>query len=167
MYDHNRNPISDWDIAFNNFMSIMTILFLIVLVIGLVIYLLRSISWMRVMRQLDYKYAWMAWLPIFRSWALADVASDGFTLDFFGARVPKLLFQLSGLYWMIICIPIIGVTLFVPLNIIMMGTVYANVYAKREGKLVNSTLGLGIISGLLPIVAIIKFLMYNKKFWTS
>lgn len=47
------------------------------------------------------------------------------------------------------------------LNIIFLGSTYAKMYARFEGKTEKDTQALGCVSGFLPIIAVVKFFMYK------
>lgn len=141
-------------------MSLGVIAFLFLMLIG--VYVLWSIACAKALIYAGYSNTWMAWIPIAREWALADAASAGSeTLDMFGAQVPKILFELSGLLFLIVIVPFIGAILFLPGTIILRGTIYSNLYATCEDVDISQTRVLGYLSGAFPIIALIKFFMYK------
>ena len=47
------------------------------------------------------------------------------------------------------------------LNVVFLGCSYAKMYAKLEGKQESETQAIGCVSGLIPIIAVVKFLSYK------
>lgn len=153
-------------------MAFATILFglgigaiLLVLVIAVAVYVLNSISHMKALKALGYDKAWLAWIPYGVYFACADVVTDGEEpvrlFDKF--EVPAIVFRL---WWLVpvafLVIPLNGTLESVinfALNVVFLGCSYAKMYARLEGKQENETQVIGCVSGVFPIVAIVKFLM--------
>lgn len=138
---------------------------LLVIVIAVAVYVLNSISHMKALKALGYSKAWLAWIPYGVYYACADVVTEGEEpvrlFDKF--NVPAIVFRL---WWIVpvafLFIPLnetlVSIINFV-LNVVFLGCSYAKMFARLEGKQENETQVIGCVSGIFPIVAIIKFLM--------
>ena len=138
---------------------------ILVVVIAVAAYVLNSISHMKALKALGYDKAWLAWIPYGVYFACADVVTNGEEpvrlFDKF--EVPAIVFR----HWWIVPVAF----LFIPLNetlvnvinfvlnLVFLGCSYAKMYARLEGKQENETQVIGCVSGVFPIVAIVKFLM--------
>lgn len=141
-------------------------LFLVIFVFAILVgfYLLSSAAIFKVLHIYDYSNAWMAWIPFLNFYALADAASEGHqTMQLFGHMVPLALFE----FWWVIAfilnyVPFIGWMLSFAVQIIFLGTVFSFIYARVEHKPIHTMTALGFISGIVPLIAYIKFLAYPK-----
>ncbi|MGN0485330.1 MAG: hypothetical protein ACI4HI_17455 [Lachnospiraceae bacterium] len=139
---------------------------IVAIVIGLIFmliaYVLMGISHMKALSRLGYERPWMAWIPFGCYYACADVASEKKeTVTLFGSiQIPAVIYK----WWWVAVI----VMLFLPIGklatalsliarIVFLGDAYANMYARLENRPTQDTLGVGIVSGFIPLVAIIKF----------
>lgn len=139
---------------------------LFVLVLMGILCVLYGISHSKALKALGYARPWLVWIPFANYWAFAEVALDGEeNIIFFDSlSVPAMLFKL---WWLIMygvsIVPGVGAVLSTAMRVICLGTCYAKVYARLDGKTEAETQALGYVSGFLPIIAIFKFLMggYN------
>ena len=44
-------------------------------------------------------------------------------------------------------------------RVILLGTAYSDLYSRLEGKMEQDTQAIGLLSGFLPIIAMVKFFM--------
>ena len=119
---------------------------LLCLVVMVACYVLYAVSHMKALKALGYKNAWLAWIPYGVFYACADAAAEGEgeKVKLFGSlELPAMVFKL----WWILPLAL----LFIP----------AKMYAKLEGKQESETQAIGCVSGLIPIIAVVKFLSYK------
>ena len=137
------------------------IIIFVILFMG-VFYVIYGISHSKALKALGYDKPWMAWIPLANCWALAEVALDGEEeMKFFDSiSVPAMAFKL---WWLIAyavsIVPGVGAILNLAMRVICLGTCYIKVYARLDGKSEAETQVLGYVSGFLPIIAAVKFLM--------
>ena len=129
---------------------------LLCLVVVVACYVLYAVSHMKALKALGYKNAWLAWIPYGVFYACADAAAEGE-----GEKVFKL-------WWILpvalLFIPVNGTVenvITIVLNVVFLGCSYAKMYAKLEGKQESETQAIGCVSGLIPIIAVVKFLSYK------
>lgn len=139
------------------------------LVIGLVVYVLSSLAHMKALKALGYSKAWMAWIPFVRLYAFADVAADNQeSVHMFGSiSVPAVLYKFWWVVWIVLpFVPIIGSLASTVVLVVFLGNCYVKMYARLEGTTEQDQQVIGYLSGLLPIIAIVKFLAgkYNTKY---
>lgn len=139
------------------------------LVIGLVVYVLSSLAHMKALKALGYSKAWMAWIPFVRLYAFADVAADNQeSVHMFGTvSVPAVLYKFWWVVWIVLpFVPIIGSLASTVVLVVFLGNCYVKMYARLEGTTEQDQQVIGYLSGLLPIIAIVKFLAgkYNTKY---
>lgn len=139
------------------------------LVIGLVVYVLSSLAHMKALKALGYSKAWMAWIPFVRLYAFADVAADNQeSVHMFGSvSVPAVLYKFWWVVWIVLpFVPIIGSLASTVELVVFLGNCYVKMYARLEGTTEQDQQVIGYLSGLLPIIAIVKFLAgkYNTKY---
>ena len=131
-----------------------------IVIFGLLIviawYVLCSYSHMKALNALGYDKSWLAWIPFGVYYACAEaVAGQDEKVKMFDSwEVPVafLLLPFSAALESIINLA---------LNIIFLGSTYAKMYARFEGKTEKDTQALGCVSGFLPIIAVVKFFMYK------
>lgn len=135
------------------------------LVIVVAVYVVNAIAHMKALKALGYDKAWLAWIPYGIYFGLADSVTDGQDkVKLFNSfEVPAMIFRL----WWIVPLAL----LFIPLNdtlvniinlalnIVFLGCTYAKMYARLENKQESDTQVLGCVSGVFPIIAIVKFLI--------
>ena len=126
---------------------------LLCLVVMVACYVLYAVSHMKALKALGYKNAWLAWIPYGVFYACADAAAEG---------------EGEKLWWILplalLFIPVNGTVenvITIVLNVVFLGCSYAKMYAKLEGKQESETQAIGCVSGLIPIIAVVKFLSYK------
>lgn len=134
-------------------------------VIGVAVYVLFSISHMKALKALGYKNAWLAWIPYGVWFACADSVTQGEenVKLFDSIEIPAIIFKL----WWVIPLafaflpvnPRVENIINLAMNVIFLGCTYAKMYARIEGRAEKDEQVLGCVSGFLPIIAVIKFLM--------
>lgn len=134
-------------------------------VIGVAAYVLFSISHMKALKALGYKNAWLAWIPYGVWFACADsvTQSEENVKLFDSIEIPAIIFKL----WWVIPLafaflpvnPRVENIINLAMNVIFLGCTYAKMYARIEGRAEKDEQVLGCVSGFLPIIAVIKFLM--------
>ena len=135
---------------------------LFVLVLMGIVCVLYGISHAKALKALGYDRPWMVWIPFANFWALAEVALDGEeNIVFFDSfSVPATLFKL---WWLIVygvsMVPVVGAILNIAIRVICLGTCYAKMYARLDGKTEAETQALGYVSGFFPVIAVFKFLL--------
>lgn len=98
------------------------------------------------------------------SYALADVTRDeNGNARIFDKEIPGMLFNFWWVItWAVGFVPFIGAAVSFVLNGICAGTCYEYIYAKIENKTRQETRAVGILSGFISIIALIKFTIYKK-----
>ncbi len=138
---------------------------IVILAILVALYVLSSIAIMRVLKILGYANAWMAWIPFLNYFALANVTADADGKNkIFGAELPNIVFS----FWWVLQIifnriPNVGGLLATILQVICLGTCFINIYSRIENKDEKDVQAIAYVSGLIPIIAIVKFLCYDKN----
>ena len=134
-------------------------------IICIAVYVLMGISHMKVLNALGYDKAWMVWIPVIGIYyACADAAAQRKeSVTLFGRiKIPAVVFKF---WWVILLLefvnPIAKLAKFLVLvgRVVLLGSAYASLYARLEGKMDQDTQAIGLISGLVPIVAMVKFFM--------
>ena len=140
----------------------------IVAIVGIIIiacYIIFSMSHMKALKAMGYDKAWLAWIPYGVWYACADaVAGDEEQVRLFDSfEVPALVFKL----WWIVPLVLNFVSfsgslenmINFALNLVFLGSTYAKMYAVLDRKSEKETQTIGAVSGIVPIVAVVKFLM--------
>ena len=143
----------------------------IIAIVGIVViacYVIFSVSHMKALKAMGYDKAWLAWIPYGVFYACADAAAEGEgeKVKLFGSlELPAMVFKL---WWILplalLFIPVNGTVenvITIVLNVVFLGCSYAKMYAKLEGKQKSETQAIGCVSGLIPIIAVVKFLSYK------
>ena len=143
----------------------------IIAIVGIVViacYVIFSVSHMKALKAMGYDKAWLAWIPYGVFYACADAAAEGEgeKVKLFGSlELPAMVFKL---WWILpvalLFIPVNGTVenvITIILNVVFLGCSYAKMYAKLEGKQESETQAIGCVSGLIPIIAVVKFLSYK------
>ncbi len=137
----------------------------VLLAVIVVVYVLSALAIMRVLTILGYANPWMAWIPFLNYFALANVTAnaEGNT-KVLGFDVPNMVFNFWWVLQLIFNrIPNVGGLLATILQVICLGTCCINVYSRIENKPEKDVQVIGYVSGLIPIIAIVKFLTYDKN----
>lgn len=133
-------------------------------VFGIGLYVLHAVAHMKALKALGYPNPWMAWIPYASNYAYADCVVGNEEkiriLDSF--EVPAMVLKL----WWVVLVAF----LFLPLNptlermgriamnIIFLGSTYTKMYARLDGRTEQEEQPLGIVSGFIPLIAVVKFL---------
>ena len=140
----------------------------IIAIVGIIViacYIIFSMSHMKALQAMGYDKAWLAWIPYGVWYACADaVAGDEEQVRLFDSfAVPVLVFKL----WWIVPLILNFVSfngslenmINFALNLVFLGSTYAKMYAVLDHKTEKETQTIGAVSGIVPIVAVVKFLM--------
>lgn len=138
------------------------------LIIAIAIYVVSSLAYMKAMKMSGYAYPVAAWVPFWRDYAIADTACAGQDpVSLFGLSCPALLLKL---YWLITLAlsfvlngSSVGNILVYIVNALFLAQIFTTLFARFEGKEEADCRVIGIVSGLLPIVAWVKFLMHKPQ----
>lgn len=141
------------------------ILLVVLLAVGIVFYVLRSIGCMRVLKALGWQAPWMAWIPVLSHIALglAINTDDNKSMKLFGLDIPTVVYAFWIVIYMIATrIPSVGGLIGLIVMIALSGRIYQNIYSRIEGKPESETMIIGFLSGWLGIIPMIKFLCYKS-----
>jgi hypothetical protein len=120
-----------------------------------------SLGIMKALKQLGYANAWMAWIPLANYYALADVAANKEeNINLIGTlTIPVMLYKL---WWLVMLVasfvPIIGSIVAIAIQVICLGHIFTRLFARIDHTQEQQQQTLAYISGLIPLVAAIKFL---------
>lgn len=136
------------------------VIVIVILGIFLAAYVIGAVAYQRGLRLCGYSKPWMAWIPFARQYALADAVgdADGNT-TVLGFQIPSMVFN----FWWVLqiaanWIPSVGTVISLVIGVICMGSCFGKMYSAIEGKAEEDTVAIGYVSGIFPIVAIVKFL---------
>lgn len=133
--------------------------------LGLVYYVVSSYAHMKALRRLGYDKAWLAWIPYGVWYACADAVTDSESpVQLFGKYEISVsifkLWWLASLAMMLLQRDGSMATLInLALQFVFLGHTYAKMFAALEGRTEEEMRAVGCISGVLPIVAVVKFLI--------
>lgn len=134
--------------------------------ICIALYLLSALGIKRVLEIYGYPKTWMAWIPLVQIWALADAAAEGeenWDIPLVNVKCPTIVFKLSWLIVLVLgYIPSIGGVLSIIAAVVLYGGIFQHVYSRVENRSMGQVATLAYISGIIQIIAWIKFLMYPK-----
>ena len=146
------------------------IFLLLFVVIAIAMYIWMGITYSKILKCMDYKNPWMAWIPLLNTYAFMDVTADesGKTkLLEMNIEVPNALYKF---YWVI---PIVLsfvlranslVTLLIIIcNMAFLGTAFTKIYAAHDNTTLKDKTILGAISGWIAIIPLIIFTGYKKE----
>lgn len=143
-------------------LSVLTITF----IVGIIAYAIESMAHMKALKYLGYDKPWIAWIPLANYYGFADAVSYGQeNVMMFGRfQIPAWLFKFWWVAKIVIaaCNPnhhLLQTILSTALNIIFLGSIYAKMYAVLENRTERDTQIIGRISGFMPLIAVIKFLI--------
>lgn len=149
--------------------AVLGVYIVVVVVIAIAYYVVSSLAHMKALKALNYERPWMAWIPLANYYAYADVtANRQESVPIFLGRlnVPAMLYKFWWAIMIVVSfIPEIGSLLVWVLQTIFLGSCYIKMYAALEHDTEQSQQVVGYISGLIPVVAVVKFLAgkYDKK----
>jgi hypothetical protein len=130
--------------------------------IAIAVYVVCSLGYMKALKRLGYKNAWLAWIPLVCNYALADAVAPGQeNVNIIGTlSIPAILFKL---WWVVAFvlgyIPTVGTILNIIVQVICLGYTFIKMFAIIDNTSEDQQKVLGYISGFFPIVAAIKFLV--------
>lgn len=135
--------------------------------IGIAYYIWQSLEFYWLFKMCSYSNAWMAWIPILRYYALAEVTGDasGQTrLYLINQDISTDLFR----FWPILTLVVsringVGGILELLLTILCLGSCFTTVYSKFENRHPDEMKVLGYLSGWLPIIGVIKLTQYKHR----
>jgi hypothetical protein len=130
--------------------------------IVIAVYVVCSLGYMKALKRLGYKNAWLAWIPIVCNYALADAVAPGQeNVNIIGTlSIPAMLFKLWWLVAFVLgCIPTVGTLLNIVVQVICLGYTFIKMFAIIDNTSEDQQKVIGYISGFFPIVAAIKFLV--------
>ncbi|MBQ9863247.1 MAG: hypothetical protein IJM28_04990 [Lachnospiraceae bacterium] len=153
------------------FGGVALIVGVIVIAIGLAFYVWCSFITYRTLQSMNYDKAWMAWIPMVKNYALADVTKDeGENTRVLGAfEVPNWLYQWAWVIPLVLNIPGVKLPGFlewavsVAFAVIFLGTCYAKIFAWHDGVSEDDKRGIGIASGIFEIIAVIIMTGWKKE----
>lgn len=136
-------------------------------VFALAWYVWQSLELYWLYQMCNYRNAWMAWIPILRYYALAEVTGDaaGMTrLYLIGQDISTDLFR----FWPILTLVVsrisnIGGILETLLTILCLGSSFTTLYSKFENRSPDEVKALGYLSGWIPLIGIIKLTQYKHR----
>lgn len=134
------------------------------ILVGILYYVAFSWSHMKALKALGYDKAWLAWIPFGVLFACSDaVTGDADQVRMFnsfessGSRIQVLVDCSAGTVG-IVTVRTACYFDQLALNITFYGCTYAKMYALLERKAEEETQVIGCVSGVIPLVAIVKFL---------
>lgn len=139
------------------------LLFLFVILVAC--YVLCSFSHMKALKALGYDKPWLAWIPYGVWFACADSVSIGEdSVKLFGnVSVSAMIFKIWWIVPLVLAFLPINGSVYNVINVLLrvafLGCAYTKMYARLEYKAESDTQAVGYVSGLFPIVAVVKFLM--------
>ena len=138
--------------------------FVFLAIFGIAVYVLYGMSHMKALKAMGYDKAWAAWVPFFNTYALADcIPETKEKVEIFGISIPGTVFKFWWLIGIVATwIPVVGSILSLVINFLGAGYCYTSIYSNLEGKSKDEVKVVGHISGLINIVAIVKFFTYKK-----
>lgn len=146
-------------------MGIAAVSILLSLIISIAFYVFQSAAHMKALQRLGYHSAWLAWIPYVQYYACADAVCDKQEQVFLFNKLSAPAWLLK--FWWVLTFAVnwLSVNAFIvtvlklALQVFFLGAVYTKMYARLEYKAEEDTQVIGCISGLLPIIASIKFIM--------
>ena len=137
----------------------------VLMAVVVVVYVLNALGTMYVLRSLGYRNVWFAWVPFLGYVGLAMVCadSDG-KVDMFGQKIPAVVLGLWFLASYVLgLVPGVGGILSLAVQVLCLGRIYQIVYAKMESAPEKDMQVLGYVSGLIPVIPMVKFLIYRSQ----
>ena len=135
--------------------------------IWLALYIWQSLEFYWLFRMCGYPNAWMAWIPVLRYYALAEVTGDGMgqtRLYLINQSISTDVFR----FWPIVALVVssfrnVGGILELLITILCLGSCFTTVYSKFENRDPNEVKVLGYLSGWIPLIGIIKLTQYRRR----
>lgn len=142
----------------------------VIMCIGLIwlgFYIWASMEFFWLFQMCGYHNAWMAWIPILRYYALAEVTGDGMgqnRLYLIGTDIATDLFRFWPILTLIISrIDHVGGILELLLTILCLGSCFTTVYSKFEKRNPGEVNVIGYLSGWIPLIGVIKLTQYRHR----
>ena len=136
-------------------------------ILGIAYYIWQSLEFYWLFKMCSYNNAWMAWIPILRYYALAEVTGDGMgqtRLYLINTDISTDIFR----FWPILTLVVsringVGGILELLLTILCLGTSFTTVYSKFENRSSDEVKVLGYLSGWIPLIGVIKLTQYKHR----
>ncbi len=136
-------------------------------ILGIAYYIWQSLEFYWLFKMCSYNNAWMAWIPILRYYALAEVTGDGMgqtRLYLINTDISTDIFR----FWPILTLVVsringVGGILELLLTILCLGTSFTTVYSKFESRSPDEVKVLGYLSGWIPLIGVIKLTQYKHR----
>ena len=136
-------------------------------ILGIAYYIWQSLEFYWLFKMCSYSNAWMAWIPILRYYALAEVTGDGMgqtRLYLINTDISTDVFR----FWPILTLVVsringVGGILELLLTILCLGTSFTTVYSKFENRSSDEVKVLGYLSGWIPLIGVIKLTQYKHR----
>lgn len=135
--------------------------------IWLALYIWQSLEFYWLFRMCSYPNAWMAWIPLLRYYALAEVTGDGMgqtRLYIINQSISTDIFR----FWPIVALVVssfrnVGGILELLITILCLGSCFTTVFSKFENRDPNEVKVLGYLAGWIPLIGIIKLTQYRRR----
>lgn len=145
------------------FLGALGAVLFVFVIFGIAIWCLWGYACMKVLKALDYTNPWMAWIPFLNTFALANCTADEDGNTKIGNwKLPTIVFSfwfVAG--WILSYVPSVGSLLNLLLQVACMGTCFSYIYSMCENKEEKDVTTIAVVSGFVPIVALVKFLSYK------
>lgn len=112
-----------------------------------------------IFKRLGSKRPYLAWIPIASYYELAVLTRDEYDKNkFFTIDIDNKYFKFwPALQGLVGIVPYVGSLLSLAITIGCLGTTYTRVYAMMENGKTKDYTGIGYVSGLIPIIPVIKY----------
>jgi hypothetical protein len=154
------------DPSYGGLLASIAVFGILLCIIGVLLvvacYIVCALGFMKALKRVGYPNAWLAWIPLAQYYALADVAAQGQeNITIIGTlSIPAMLYKLWWVVAIVInIVPAIGSILALAITIICSGHVFTRLFAMIERTSEQSQQAIGYISGFIPLVGAIKFLV--------
>lgn len=141
-------------VKFLNGMGLGMLFFVLLLVVG--VYLLSAYAEFQLLKAFNYKYPWMAWVPLAQNYAYGDLCTQttGSYMSIVNVAFPNILLQFGWVLSVILpYVPVVGSLLNIAWSVVYFGTICDFIYKRVEGQDNKILAG---ISGWFSIVLVIK-----------
>ena len=133
----------------------------------LVFYIWESLEFYWLFKICSYNNAWMAWIPILRYYALAEVTGDATgqnRLYLINRDISTDLFRFWPILTLVVSrIESVGGILELILTILCLGSSFTTIYSKFENRHPDEVKVIGYLSGWIPLIGIIKLTQYKHR----
>lgn len=143
------------------FGAVSLIFTIISFILAVIMYIWGSLTWQRILRQVNYPTPYYAWIPFLNMYTFADLVPDTNgkikLIDDF--EVDKKIFRF---WWLAVIlfsfIPFIGGVCGLAISLLANIKIYSFVYSIYRGTSENDELGWSIASSFIPLIFYIKFI---------